>query len=184
MKIIINEFESYEIKLNDKDEISTQRFKEILNRFLSIDKLLSRSVNQDIFVQKINSDSENYNVNDTSKQKRKPRGKYNSRKDILVWRLLKDRNFIIEVLKLHHHGTQELKDKFIKKYNADWNLITVQCGKDRVKFNIQPEEVYLSRWRRSGETSILSFTLKPDYVFTDERNILKLNESENLEEIE
>ena len=123
MKIKINEQESYEIKLDE--EYDLQEFIKVLERIVKITQTIT------------NEKIEKVEINETDKTiiRRK--------KSILKW---KERDEVIEALKIHYTGTKEEKLRFAEikgKGEVNWNTICKSFSALRKRWNVKPSEIGL-----------------------------------------
>lgn len=165
MKIRINEFESYDIKIDE--EVDAKKFLGIMDRLRVIEKLLSRDV---FFKEEMQIESQpgklmkqiykkekkttNYlKVSDLSPEQKQRRYEFTTR-------LHNDRNLVIRLYKGYYESISEqnFQDIFRDLKLNEMGIIKYNLGSNGFKrflkmHNIQPNEVGLSEWIQRGGTS-------------------------------
>ena len=138
MEIRINNKETYNIELPEK--VDADSFNTLIIRLQDINKIVSKNA---------------FAENVFDKNKEAPLTKKTS--SVIRREELKDREYVLSMVKLVYFGSKEEKTKIIKtlKFNSyDTFYATIYAV--RKKFNITPNEVGLIRWPIRGESRKIS----------------------------
>jgi hypothetical protein len=137
MKIIINELETYEIKI--PNEVNAKDFMKLLTSFDNVVKLIKFNIIREEF-----SKNPNYKEDKRHYIKR-PGIKSNTR----IWCDTKEKT--LDLFQYAYHGTKEDRLRIVEITNTPWNEIVKGFYGLKVRWNIQPQEVGLNFWRGKGE---------------------------------
>jgi hypothetical protein len=133
MKIILNEYESYEIKLPDNKEFSIQELSVLVDRLNRVLKIFGR-------------DEIMKNIKEGSIEKRKyiktkVGNRTYSRANMRPF--TKNREIALQLIHTHYWGSDEQKEALAKQLNISWYNIMKAMSGFRKKWNVKPEEVEL-----------------------------------------
>lgn len=149
MKIRLKENEIYEIKI--PEEIDTENLFILLDRLKVITKLSELSdIRKDIKTEK-----RKYTQNPTK-----------------TTRLYNTKEKTLDLLQYAHHGTKEDKERICKLLNMSWKEIQKRFYNLIKRYNIQPNEVGLTRWKtkydKHSDNRIPNWTIKSHTGVFDE----------------
>lgn len=134
MKIKINEYAEYNIKI--KDSLDQQEFFQFLDTLNQIAKMIKK----DFLV-----DSDNDMIQEEKKETPKViKVKNNNNSKLKV--LWDSKEKAIKLIKLHYWGTKEKREKAIEGFDITWTGMAQRIWNIRKKYNIQPKEVGLKRF--------------------------------------
>jgi hypothetical protein len=136
MKIIINELETYEIKI--PNEVNAKDFMKLLTSFDNVVKLIKFNIIREEF--RKNPDYKN----EVIKTKR-TYTKLNTR----LW--CDTREKTLDLMQYAYHGTKEDRIRIEEITGVTWNGIVKGFNGFKRRYNIQPQEIGLNFWRGIGE---------------------------------
>ena len=126
MKIKINENETYEINISE-EILNAKQFQELLFRLNAINKILGRDILMSSITEKPTPKIKTY-TNQRKPSKSRP------------W--AKDREFVVDLIKLHYLGSKEMKEKKTREMNMTcWDEIVKAIHNLVMRHNITPAEI-------------------------------------------
>ena len=140
MKIIINESETYEIKI--PNEVNAKDFMKLLTSFDNVVKLIKFNIIREEFRKNPNYKNE---VIGTARIYTKHKLKSNTR----VW--CDTREKTLDLMQYAYHGTKEDRLRVVEITGIPWNEIVKGFNGLKRRYNMQPQEIGLNFWRGKGE---------------------------------
>jgi hypothetical protein len=135
MKIRINEYESYEVKLPENTEFSIQQLSVLVDRLNKVLKIFGR----DEIMKNIGTLIEKRKYTKT-----KIEGRTYSRANMRPF--TKNRGTALQIIHTHYWGSDEQKEAIAKQMDMSWYSITKALSGFRKKWNVKPEEVELKEF--------------------------------------
>jgi len=145
MKIKINNQETYDIAV--AEEYSVTDFIEFSERINKIANIISLNAVKDTEL-KHSIAPKTTKLKTTKIQKTKVK----KVKKVKGKRLWETREEALKVLRLHYHGTKDVKNAYANLVGKEWNSITKAFSNLIKRYNIQPSEIGLSSFSKKTES--------------------------------
>lgn len=143
LKINLSEKETYIIEIPEK--LQEDEFMILLERLNKISRFIQKDDSR-ILLKNAPSKNENNTI-----EKKRDVSTRKKRKPSRPIPQLKDRNFILSMLKLHYFGKEEDKIKFEKDFNYSWNNLVKRFTVLKERHQIKPYEIGLKKFPTQAE---------------------------------